>query len=362
MLKTNRLLASLAPLAAVLWAYAGGQQTDRAAPLVAPAAAPPAAENAALVRVIDTAQWSPPSPDPSGLTYWPARGTLLVVDGEVDEMPQYFVGANVFEATIAGQLVATYSTTAFSVEPAGIDIAVNPGNGHFFISDDTHGKHVFEIDLGPDGSFGSADDIVTSFSTTVFGNDDPEGLTYGQGKLYITDGAGDAVFILDPGANGRFDGVPPAGDDKVGSFSTSGIGVQDPEGIEFNPDTGTLYIVGTRGDLAEATTSGALVRAIDVTFLDAVALADVALAPSSQNSAAKSLYLADRGVDNGQDPNENDGKIYEITLGDDSPPGTPTPSRTGTPTQPTNIPIDTPTPTSGSEIYKSHLAIILNML
>ncbi len=45
---------------------------------------------ATLVQTTDTSQWSPPSPDPSGITYWSDHDTLLVVDGEVDEMPQVF--------------------------------------------------------------------------------------------------------------------------------------------------------------------------------------------------------------------------------------------------------------------------------
>src|SRR5438093_6551680 len=58
--------------------------------------------SACLVHIIDTSQWSPPSPDPAGITYlpppWSASGHLLISDSEVDEMPPYFKGVNVFEA------------------------------------------------------------------------------------------------------------------------------------------------------------------------------------------------------------------------------------------------------------------------
>ena len=71
----------------------------------------PAATTAAatLVQTIDTSQWSPPSPDPSGITYLPHRGTLLIADGEVNEMP-IFTGDNLFEASLSGNLVDTLST------------------------------------------------------------------------------------------------------------------------------------------------------------------------------------------------------------------------------------------------------------
>jgi hypothetical protein len=48
-----------------------------------------------------------------------------------------------------------------------------------------------------------------------------------------------------------------------------------------------------------------------------------------------SVYLTDRGVDNNDDPDENDGKIYEIDLGQPAPPTStattaPSPSATAT--------------------------------
>jgi hypothetical protein len=70
-----------------------------------------------LVRVIDTSILSPPIPDPSGIEYLPASGSLLVADAEVEEAP--LAGVNVFRATTGGVLLATSSTTAFSNEPTG---------------------------------------------------------------------------------------------------------------------------------------------------------------------------------------------------------------------------------------------------
>jgi Carbohydrate binding domain len=94
----------------------------------------------------------------------------------------------------------------------------------------------------------------------------------------------------------------------------------NPEGIDFNPDTGTLYIISNeeRSDLVETTTTGTVVRVIAIPSVNALHPAAVAYAPGSMNPTVKHLYIADRGVDNGDNPNENDGKVYEITL-DDSP-------------------------------------------
>jgi hypothetical protein len=76
-----------------------------------------------LIRAINAFQWSPPSPDSSGLAYLPDSGTILVSDGEVNEMP-IFTGKNLFQSSLSGTLVNTLTTISFSDEPAGAE--VNP--------------------------------------------------------------------------------------------------------------------------------------------------------------------------------------------------------------------------------------------
>jgi hypothetical protein len=276
----------------------------------------------ALVQVIDTSIWSSPSPDPAGISYWPAHDTLVIADSEVDEMA-IFAGANVFESTRSGAQVQTYDISRLNNEPAGIDIDTAP-NGHFFISNDS-AKKIFDFDLGADRQLGSADDVVRVFLTSSFGNNDPEGLTIGpNGFLYTADGAGQEVYITNPGSGGLFGD----GNDTTTHFDVAVLGILDPEGLDYNPGSGTLYIADRKTrKVWEVTTAGALVRSIDVRALVASArdLGDVTLAPSSTGSGQQSLYIVDRGVDNNVDPNENDGKIYEISLGD-------TPADTTSPT------------------------------
>jgi hypothetical protein len=99
-------------------------------------------------------------------------GRLLISDSEVDEMPPYFTGDNVFSATTAGMLVSTCSTTninrtGFSNEPTGI--AINPFNNRVYFSDDSGGGKVHEVNIGSDGAYCTGDDTVTtiSFATDV---------------------------------------------------------------------------------------------------------------------------------------------------------------------------------------------------
>jgi hypothetical protein len=303
-------------------------------------AGPAAAAGPALVRIIDTSAWSPPSPDPAGITYW--QGQLVVFDSEVEEIPALFAGANVFYATPAGALAGTTSTLAFTNEPVAVDF--DPDTGHFFAADDSD-KEIFEIDPGGDGLPFTTDDVVTSFFTNTFGNNDPEGLTIGaiggQRRMFIVDASGREVYVLDPGPNGTFEG---ANDDVITHFDTEILGARDTEGIDFHPDTGTLYLADRlRDQVLEITTGGSLVRRLDIEFLDAVDPSDVTLAPGSNDPSETHLYITARGVDNNEDPNENDGKIYEITLGDPPAPDSTPPTVTDQSPSPgaTDAPIGT---------------------
>jgi len=61
-----------------------------------------------LVRVIETSEWSPPSPDPGGLAYQASTRTILVADSEVEETP-WDEGINVFEMSRRGRLKGGFS-------------------------------------------------------------------------------------------------------------------------------------------------------------------------------------------------------------------------------------------------------------
>ena len=302
-----------------------------------------------LLQTIDAWRWSIPSPDSAGVAFIDHAGTLMVADSEVNEMPDYFTGDNLFEATLAGDLIDTFTTIDFSDEPTGI--AYNPLNRHLFISDDTGSPSIYELNPGSDRQYNTADDIVTSIVTSDFGSNDPEGVTYdpAAGILYVVDGVNREVYRVDPGPNGIFDGVTPAGDDQVAQFDTLALGVDDPEGIAFNNSNGNLFIVGDNDVLAEVTTAGALVQSFGISAANPDKPAGLAYAPSSQDPSMRSIYLADRGEDNSADPNENDGRIYEFALPGSGNQATNTPVPTPANT-PTNTPAGTATgiPAGGS--------------
>ncbi|WP_429810071.1 RTX toxin [Ensifer sp. B1-9] len=268
--------------------------------------------SATLVHTVLTSQWSPESPDPSGITYISHLGTLMISDGEVDEM-SIFKGKNLFEMSLNGTLIRSLTTTSFSDEPSGV--AYNPTNRHLYFSDDTGTKSVYELNPGSDGLYNTADDIVTSFKTSAFGSSDPEGIAYDtkRGVLYLADGNA-RIYTINPGANGKFDGVASTGgDDVVTSFSIGTLSNGDPC-VEYDPVHDLLYVVKSRTQVVMMSTTGQQLGTLDISAANARKVAGLALAPSSDDANQMSLYIVDRGVDNDSNPNENDGKLYEFRL------------------------------------------------
>jgi PKD repeat protein len=280
--------------------------------LAPPAVAAAPTTSATLVRSTATSQWNPPAPDTSGVAYLPAADRLVVVDSEVDEMT-IFRNVNLWMSSRTGSVTDTGVTTRFSNEPTGV--AYNPANGHLFVTDDDP-NIVSEVASGGDGRYGTADDVVTSLSTNPMGNTDPEDVTVdtSTGSLYLVAGVGAEVYRYSPGPNGRFDALPPTGDDSTSHFDVGAFGAQDPEGIAYDAARDTLFVLdhGTQ-KVYEVTKAGALIQTIDVTAAGQRYPAGIALAPATNGSGQTDMFLVDRGVDNNSNPNENDGKLTELS-------------------------------------------------
>ncbi|MGE5464209.1 MAG: hypothetical protein ACM3PS_12685, partial [Syntrophothermus sp.] len=153
-----------------------------------------------LVRTFKTSSWSNPSPDPSGIDYWPAKGQFILSDPEIEEPvsgnpPAYWKGYNVFFSTLSGSLAGNCTTfksgstslvyNNFSREPTGV--AINEKNNHVFYSDDDLHR-VFEVGPGPDGQYCTSDDTVVAVSTANFGAGDTEDVTLGNNTVFLAGG------------------------------------------------------------------------------------------------------------------------------------------------------------------------------
>ena len=321
--------------------------------LFQPVAAAAVTFTSTLVRTTDMAAISPPSPDPSGITYLPNSNSLMVVDGEVEETVNgitHFQGANVWELTLAGSKIRTANISKkaptfvpMTDEPTGV--TWNPINGHYFITEDG-GKRVYDLNPGGDGLVGTSDDSWTYFTTSGVGNGDPEGIAFDtcNNRLFVADGVGREVYQYT--LTGSL----------VSHFDVATYGVEDPESVEFNPDSCTLFVMSSNRPtpvIVETTLNGALIQTINISAANAKQAAGLAYAPASNGSGQKRFYIVDRAIDNNNDPRIIDGKMYEMTtLGAGTPPSptpTATPTRTNTPTpgpSPTPTLTFTPSPTS----------------
>jgi len=265
-----------------------------------------------VVQTIPTSTWSPASPDPSGITYRPDTGELLTCDSEVDEM-SIFAGVNVWTHSNTGVVSSTATTTGFANEPTGV--AFDPAGGRLWISDD-NADVIYQVDLGPDELFGTPDDFVSDIDGLIAaGCDDLEDVTYDNvnNRLFAMSRIGLEICEITPGPNGSFDDAAPLGDDVVTTVSLAGTAITAPRGIVYDPFWNTLVIAdrGTR-DLYEVDPSGGVLRTIDVDFPPGVRIAGVTIAPGSMNPVLRNYWVADSAVDNGADPLENDGRLFEI--------------------------------------------------
>ncbi len=319
-----------------------------------------------LVKTLDTSKITPPSPDPDGLVYLPLSQTLLMSDSEVEEIVNgitHFAGANVWELTFNGSVVRTANISP--VEPTVVPMTDEPtgvtwdsANGHFFFSDDNAYK-IWNLDPGVDGLIGTADDSWTNFDTLAVGGGDPEDITY--------DGWHNQLFVVD-GTNAEIYRFTVTGS-LLSHFDVETFGVLDPEGIVFNPDSGTLFVLSSSSNpiIIETTISGSLLQTIDVSANNALAPAGLAYAPASDGSGKDHFYIVDRGIDNNDDPKIIDGKMFEMSAPDSVLPTvtnsptitgtiTPTLTKTNTPTATASLtpsPTKTITPTSTASLTPS---------
>jgi sugar lactone lactonase YvrE len=273
-----------------------------------------------------TTNWSTPSPDPTGLTYDGKRKKLLISDSEVEETPLW-KGRNLFVTTKAGALKAARRLTKATVEPEGISWYPR-GKSLFVVDDDKNA--IFRFGPGRDGKIGTRDDKVKKLVNTLrYGSDDAEGVTWHARRrkvdmLIWTDASTTQVYELKRGRDHRFgtrdDAIKRQFD--LGPFTGPGDRhFKDPNGILLDRKSGHLFAVDSRRHfILEMTLTGGFVRAIDMPFCRAAnpttpcrGFSDLVFAPGTDGSPHH-LYLTDRGVDNNDEPNENDGKLYEVEL------------------------------------------------
>jgi len=266
-----------------------------------------AATKATLIKLTLTSSWPTKSPDPMGLTYNARTRKLLISDSEVDEMPSLWKGKNLFVAKRAGRLAATRTLRKFTVEPE--DLAWYNAHQVLFVTDDDLDR-VFRVGRGKDKQLGTRDDVVvTVLHTRRFGSFDPEGLAWRGGRrpmLIVSDSTNRRVYKISRGRDKRFG----TRDDVIRSFGTHRYGFTTAEDVVVRGKH--LFIVSSRQKfILETTLRGGLVRKIDISGLGIVSASGIAFALGTDGGRSR-LYLTASGVDNNVNPNENDGRLFEL--------------------------------------------------
>jgi hypothetical protein len=267
--------------------------------------------SATLVQTIATSAWNPGSPDPSGVVYLPGPDRLEVTDSEVDQTTGAgYHGVNLWQITRSGTVTDTGTTLAYSTEPTGV--GHDPGTNTLFISDDN--KHrVWVVKPGSDHRFGTSDDIVTWIDARGYGSIDTEDPTFdpATGHLFFLDGKATEVYEIDP-VNGTFGD----GNDVMTHFDVGHFGPADWEGLGSDIARGTLLVGARREEqIYEVTKSGSLVRIIDASGVTGMRnISGLAMAPASNGSGQMNYWIVDRAVDDSNNPQENDGKLFEISI------------------------------------------------
>jgi SdiA-regulated protein len=300
---------------------------------------------ATVVQSILTSKFNPPSPDPSGITYIPSSGRLLIVDSEVEEMSIYR-SVDLWETSLSGSVARTGDVTRISKEPTGV--AFDPSDGTLYISDDDSFR-ISAVKAGSDGRFGTSDDTSSFFDARAVGDTDPEGVTVDTltGDLYLAGGTTKAFYRIERGADGRFG----TSDDVKGKFDVGKYGLRDMEGIAFDAARKSVVAFDTGSKrLYELDRSGNLLRIIDMSAISPKGGGDVAVAPSSSGQGT-SYWVVLRGVDNNSDPSENDGKLFELSVtGTPPPPPPPDPGtvKSFVPVADASLYLDSPTTNFGT--------------
>ncbi len=281
------------------------------------------AADAVLVQVINSALFTPASPDPAGIAYLSDSNTFLIADSEVDETTGAgFHDVNLWEITPTGTVVAVGNTLDWPpidtiMEPTGLSYDV--ATGTLFVSNDDT-RRIYVVKRGVDGVFGTVDDIISQINTANIiqtPNSDTEDPAFdpATGHLFFLNGQETQVYRLDP-VNGIFGD----GDDTFTYFDFGSPTATDAEGLSINVANGTLMI-GTNGRrILEFTKDGTLIRTIQANTITGLqSISGLAMAPASDGSGNINFWVVDRGVDNDTDPTENDGEIFELTLPNAAP-------------------------------------------
>ncbi|MEZ4870605.1 MAG: hypothetical protein R3C14_55260 [Caldilineaceae bacterium] len=266
-----------------------------------------------LIYTEATSLWEDPSPDPSGLDIF-GPNSVIVSDSEVNEQGGRTTNLWIFDL-VRRQVLSTTTTLINDISTEPTDIALAE-DGTLLITDDVH-RQAIVTRLAADGSLTK----LHTFDTRTYGSADPEGADFfttanHATQLVTADGFSNMVYIHQAGNNQLFDGPCAPNDDTIQRFNTEELGFLHSEGVFALPDESgdgvTYYFVGNPDRhhiyvVYTAQAQATLVQMINIGELSKYKkMASIVVMPNSQ------IVLVFRGVDNVNNPDENDGILAVI--------------------------------------------------
>jgi hypothetical protein len=308
-----------------------------------------AALSAGFYDVVETDAWVPQAPGPSGITYYDAHGTMLVVDSDRNNYAEFDDdGIDIWEMTLDGTLVNSWGTgfEAGQEEPTGIDY--DSTNNRIFITDDDGSYYIFLP--GVDNEFGTADDPGTPMPIAVNGSGDTEDPAYdaASNNLFVLDGGG-TIFRLNP-SNGSV----------LATIDLSGLGPDNWEGLALTTagellvganEAQEIWVISVNPDVNGDAVS--LQPQIGLGNLngdgsDLVLVSGLGISTPGVGTGAYDIWVADRqGTSNDDNPGNIDGRVWRLST-DGTPPPPPSTTTTPSSTTTTTTAITSTTTTPGA--------------
>src|SRR4029450_8358910 len=115
----------------------------------------------------------------------------------------------------------------------------------------------------------------------VVGDEDAEGIAFDtqtNNRVFVADGVDREVYVYTLSGTLLY------------HFDVQQYGVEDPETVEFNAESGTLFVMSSNRAtpvIVETTTDGQLLQTINIAAATPRAAAGLAYAPASNGSGAK---------------------------------------------------------------------------
>jgi len=248
------------------------------------------------VRTIETARAGVPAP--VGLTFSPVANAFLL-PGASGATPTASGTAKISMINLFGDAVGAVSVAAPIVEPLN---AAFDSRAHRLVFFDRAAGELVAVRALPAGYPTPSRAAVARFGARPYGVQNPQGMTFdpASGRLFILDAATWRILAITPHPVFGFDGATALRDGRVRPISLHRLPQGAPlRGLAFNPGDGHLYVSSPlEQTLYELNEAGQVLSTRDLSALplgDSQAMVFAPSGDSTDDPSQMSLYIADSG-------------------------------------------------------------------